>query len=249
MGTKLEALICGASEDICNGLWNGMCLEAQRLDAMMNRFSPESEVSRINAAGESGLSPEMSELITLCLQFRESTGGLFDIGRGTVDWEKALSADGARIKLGGGNLDFGGFGKGYLLRRFREMLGNTGVSTAYIDFGGSSILAVGHHPFGPCWKVGITDPFSGRTVRELELVDMALSTSGNQPGYDGHITDPRDGSRITGRKMFTVLSPDPLTAEIASTAAMIANADELDYIKENNDIAEILDVSATAYGK
>lgn len=251
MGTKLELLVCGEDEPLCNGLWENMCSEAQRLDAVMNRFSPESEVSRLNAAGGGLLTEEMAGIIALCEHFRKSTCGLFDIGRGTVDWSSAFpkekgSSDGTPvISLGGGNLDFGGFGKGFLLKKYKEMLKEAGVSSAYADFGGSSILAVGHHPFGPCWKVGVTDPFTGTRLRELELIDMAMSTSGNQPGYDGHITDPRDGSRICGRKMFTIISTDPLTAETVSTAAMIANAEELDYIRKNNDIAEILDLSAT----
>lgn len=252
MGTKMEVLICGAEESLCNDLWEDMCSEAQRLDTMMNRFNPESEVSKINAAGGGALSPEMAGIISLCNHFRESTCGLFDIGRGTVDWLHAFpeaSATLSSISLGEGHLDFGGFGKGFLLKRYKEMLKEAGITTAYIDFGGSSILAVGRHPYGPCWKVGVSDPYSGAVLKELELVDMAMSTSGNQPGYDGHITDPRDGSRITGRKMVTILSADPLTAEIASTAAMIADADELAYIKENNDIAGILDVSTTSYGK
>lgn len=245
MGTKLEALICGAAESVCNRLWERICTEAQRLDAMMNRFDPESEVARLNAAGGGPLSPVMAEIIALCGHFRESTCGLFDIGRGTVDWESAL-AEPSFIALGGGNLDFGGFGKGYLLKKIEAMMRGEGICTAYVDFGGSSILAIGHHPFGNCWKVSVTDPFSGTAVKDIELTDMSMSTSGNQPGYDGHITDPRDGSPITGRKLAAVLSHDPVTAEISSTTAIIAGEKELAYIKNNNEIAEIFGLSTTS---
>ena len=238
MGTKLEMLVCGAPETLCGSLWEEMCEEAVKLDAIMNRFAPSSEVSRLNEAGGGCLSPEMAEIISLCGHYRESTAGLFDIGRGTVDWGSAMTGP-SSISLGGGNIDFGGFGKGYLLKKFSEMMRREGITTAYVDFGGSSIMALGHHPYGNCWKVGVTDPFSGSLVREIELTDMSMSTSGNQPGYVGHITDPRNGNTINSKRMVTILSRDPLTAEIASTAAMIADTDTLDFIQKNNDIAEI----------
>lgn len=249
MGTRLEVLLTGAEENLCGALWEHMCVTAGRLQCMMDRFDPESEVSRINSAGESSLSPEMSVIISVCEHFRKSTCGLFDIGRGTVDWDNALDEECSIINLHGGNLDFGGVGKGYLLKRFKEMLQDAGITTAYIDFGGSSIMALGHHPYGDCWKVGVTDPFSGAVIREIELVDMSMSTSGNQPGYDGHITDPRNGMPVTGRKLVTILSPDPLTAEIASTAAMIADEKNIAFIRENNEIAEIFGLSTISYGK
>ncbi len=249
MGTRLEVLLTGVEENLCAALWERMCGTAGRLQSMMNRFDPESEVSRINSAGVSPLSPEMSGIISECEHFRKSTGGLFDIGRGTVDWGNALDEERSIIDLRGGNLDFGGIGKGYLLKKYKEMLLEAGITTAYIDFGGSSIMALGHHPYGDCWKVGVRDPFSGALIREIELVDMSMSTSGNQPGYDGHITDPRNGLPVTGRKLVTILSPDPLTAEIASTAVMIADEKNIAFIKENNEIAEILGLSTIPNGK
>lgn len=249
MGTRLEVLMAGVEEGLCGKLWESMCAVAERLQSLMNRFDPGSEVSRINSAGEAILSPEMSGIISICEHFRKSTGGLFDIGRGTIDWENAFDEGHSCISLHGGNLDFGGIGKGYLLKEYRKMLLDAGVATAYIDFGGSSIMALGHHPYGNCWKVGVMDPYSGAKIREIELVDMSMSTSGNQPGYEGHITDPRNGLPVTGRRLVTILSPDPLTAEIASTAAMIADEEDIAFIKENNEIAEISGLSSTSYGK
>lgn len=185
------------------------------------------------------MSEEMSSIIATCEKFRRSTCGLFDVGRGTINWDSALGC-GDRISLGGGSLDFGGFGKGFLLGRIKTMIRDAGIASAYIDFGGSSIMAIGHHPYGDCWKVGVTDPYTGACIRQLELVDMAMSTSGNQPGYEGHIVDPRDGSPVRGRKIVTVLAGDPLAAEVVSTASMIANEKELDFIKQNSDIAKII---------
>lgn len=246
MGTRLDVLICGASRESCGAAWDKICAEGRKLESVMDRFSPESEVSGINASGVARMSEDMAEIIALCEHYRRSTGKLFDIGRGTVEWDSALNnvdsvpgGSGRMISIGNGNLDFGGFGKGLLLKRCSMILKEQGISTAYVDFGGSSILALGHHPYGDCWRVGVTDPYTGSVVRQLELVDMAMSTSGNQPGYEGHIIDPRSGVSVSGRKIVTVLSPDPLTAEVVSTASMIAAEDELRFIRENNDITAI----------
>ena len=220
MGTKLDVLMIGAEPGCSVNLWRRMCAEAERLDKLLSRFDPGSEVSGINCGEIGQPSGELGEIIGLCDAFRKSTGGLFDI----------------RVA---GFLDFGGFGKGFLLKKFKKMLLEEGIATAYLDFGGSSITALGHHPYGDCWKIAVTDPFTGAKVREIKLLDISMSTSGNQPGYSGHIINPRTGKPETSHRMVTVLSPDPLTAEVCSTAAMIADEKELDFIRKNNELTEI----------
>ena len=74
----------------------------------------------------------------------------------------------------------------------------------------------------PCWKVGVTNPYGPGAVDEWDLVDTSLSTSGNTPGYDGHIVNPATGERVSGRRMVSVRCPDPLDAEVLSTALMLA---------------------------
>ena len=142
-------------------------------------------------------------------EYKHRTGGLFDISKGDRE------------------LDFGGFAKGYLLKELKSVLPQGGIKSAFVDFGGSSILAAGRHPYGDCWKVGVRDPFSGGVVREIELKDQSMSTSGNSPGYSGHIINPATGMQVEGRKMVTVISEDPLEAEVLSTAAMVAGAEAL----------------------
>ena len=54
MGTKLDALLIGLDRTVSAALWEQAVSEAQRLTAMLNRFDPLSEVSRLNAAADSG---------------------------------------------------------------------------------------------------------------------------------------------------------------------------------------------------
>ena len=55
-------------------------------------------------------------------------------------------------------LDFGGIAKGYALEKVRNILQEAGVENALLNFGGSSVLGMGHHPLGPCWEVAPEGP-------------------------------------------------------------------------------------------
>ena len=120
MGTRLDVLMVGVSEEKAVALWKRLCGRVNGLDAMLNRFDPGSEVSAMNATGvplKSRMSDEMSRIVTLAEEYRDRTCGLFDV----VDAE--------------GKLDFGGFAKGYFLKE-NAVIG-TGViinaSTAIFD--------------------------------------------------------------------------------------------------------------------
>jgi len=241
MGTKLELLLVGLGEPEALRLWENMCTEVVRLNALLDRFDPLSEVSRLNSAADYGqvsVRPELLDLIRLCEDYRTRTLGLFDITRGTCGEGLQITPDGS-FSLNGGSLDFGGFAKGFFLRECAQMLREAGVGTAYVDFGGSSILALGHHPFGESWRVRVTHPFSGGILQDVDLVDQALSTSGNRPGYSGHVLDPRTGRPVEAHRVVTVVADDPLDAEVLSTAAMVADEKELDFLKNNFKLAQI----------
>lgn len=229
MGTKLDVIWVGLDREPSLTVWKVLYAEAHRLDAMLNRFDPCSELSRLNACSDSGpVRPgdELLGLIRICEDWRRRTGGLFDITRGTCGEGLQFAPDGT-FSLNGGTLDFGGFAKGWFLRWCKECLLEAGIGTAYVDFGGSTILGLGRHPFGTSWKVSVLHPYTGALLEEVDLVDRTLSTSGNRPGYSGHILDPRSGCPVEGPRIVTVVSEDPLEAEVLSTAAMVAGPAEL----------------------
>ncbi len=187
MGTKLDALLVGPERSVSAALWERAVSEAQRLNAMLNRFDPLSEVSRLNAAADSGevaVSEDLLSLIQVCETYRERTGGLFDIARGSCG-EGILILPGSRVALQGGSLDFGGFAKGWFLRVFRSWLLEAGVGSAYVDFGGSTILALGTHPFGASWRVRVVHPYTGSVLEDVDLVDRTLSTSFDGSSREG----------------------------------------------------------------
>ena len=212
MGTKLEMLVVGMEEQQVASLWDRIHDLVFRLDRMLNRFDPESEVSLINLSDNPDQMPksdEMEEVIALAENYNERTHGLFDV---TDEM---------------GKFDFGGFGKGYFLKKCEAEMRDSGVGCAFVDFGNSSILCIGHHPYGEAWPIGIVDPYTRMTVKEIMLADSSMSTSGNTPVHNGHIRNPLTGEVSRGRRMVTVVSNDPLDVEVLSTVLMISPEEDV----------------------
>lgn len=246
MGTRMDFITLGVPEETVSPLWREVCGMAVMLDSIFNRFSPESEVSAFNNCGPEipfRVSEEFRGLLDRALSFWYDTEGLFDITKGKM---LGLQVEGDIIQKSENDvrLDFGGIAKGYVLERIKDKLGQAGVESAFVNFGNSSILTLGHHPYGDCWKVSLPSPFDGKPLREYSLRDTSLSTSGNTPGYSGHIIHPMSGKAFTGRRVAAVVGKDPLEAEILSTVMMIADEGQRKRIlRRYPDIeAEIIDI-------
>lgn len=234
MGTKLDLISVGVGQDSMESVWKRLCSEASEMDALLNRFVDDSEVGRLNKASNirnQSVSDSLMQVLKLSLEYRDRTSGLFDVACGRLS-EIQVEEDG-RVSLFGNQLDFGGFAKGYFLRRCKEILAEHGVEDAFVDFGNSGILGIGRHPCGDCWKVGVVNPYTHAVISEVALYGQALSISGNSPAYSGHIVNPITGERMEGRKLVAVKAADALDAEVLSTALMIASEDSRDGILEN----------------
>lgn len=236
MGTRLEAIVPCAEPQIIAPVWERLRNETLELSRRLTRFEPGSEVSLLNASKEGTfeVSGTLFAILSSALEYRERTCGLFDVALGG---SLGITADG-KVELGKRarpdlpRLDFGGFAKGWVLSRFREEFLAAGVVDAFVNFGGSTLLALGAQPGGDCWRISAPDPFSGRTVAVFDLRDRTLSTSGNTPGYSGHIICPPTGEACRERKMVCVISPDPLDAEVLSTVLMVADEERKNKIRK-----------------
>ena len=140
MGTDMELLV---DADGAASALAAAEAEFHRLEALLTRFRPESELSRLNAAGRLAAGPDLLRVVELALSGRGRTGGRFDItihdallAAGYDRSFELLSLDDARpartvgsapgrveiadgvISLHGGvRIDVGGIGKGYACER------------------------------------------------------------------------------------------------------------------------------------
>jgi thiamine biosynthesis lipoprotein len=127
-----------------------------------------------------------------------------------------------RFDRAGVEMDPGGIGKGYAVDRMVDVLRRNGVQSALVAGSASSIYGLGAPPDEPKgWPVKIKDPSDQRkTVAEVWLKDMSLSTSGSYERFfraEGkvyaHIMDPRTGYPAQGTASVSVLAPRTLDSE------------------------------------
>ena len=148
----------------------------------------------------------------------------------------ALTLDGNTATLAADvALDAGGIGKGMALDRIASLLRGGGVEAAFLNFGGSSQLAVGRRPIR---RSGWTR-HRRRAGARLDAAasfcsrDAALSTSRSTgPGAkQGPIIDPRSGEPVTERRVATILAPDATTAEAWSKVPVIDGRAGVDAVR------------------
>ena len=74
MGTRFDILLIHSDAERLNGLWCHIINELERLDKILNRFDPHSEVSGINKHALLSyiqISKELEEILQLCQYYYE----------------------------------------------------------------------------------------------------------------------------------------------------------------------------------
>ena len=229
MGTRMDVLLFGDDRQPLESFWTCAEQELKRMEKMLNRFDPASETAKINsdaAFAAVGLSDELWRILLDCRRYYESTDGYFDVT--LSDFDKIIFMEESHsisFDKYGMALDFGGYAKGYALKILRKRLEEAGIKRALLNFGNSAVLALGVHPYGDSWPVGIEDPVTGVTLKTVDLCDTCLSVSGNMPSNKEHIVNPKTAGRVTGNEMTAIISDDPVDAETLTTA-WIASEDK-----------------------
>ncbi len=221
-----------------------------------------SRVNREAAAGPVRVSPELFRLLEACAAYSQASEGAFDItvgplvrawgfykGSGRLPHRAEIRTAMARVgyrgvALDSGNLtvrftrsgmeiDPGGIGKGYAVDRMAAILKESGIPSALVSAGGSSIYALGASPGESGWRVNIRDPRNpSKTAAEIVLRDESMSTSGSYEKFFyargrvySHIFDPRTGYPARGVASASVIAPSTLDSEAWTKPAFIHGRD------------------------
>ncbi|MDD2752739.1 MAG: FAD:protein FMN transferase [Candidatus Omnitrophica bacterium] len=184
--------------------------EIRRIEGLLSKYIPESEVSKLNQGGSLKVSPEVFFILKKSKEFFQTTGGVFDITAASlVDlWgftnkkyylpsEKEIQET---LKLTGSDkiilrnddnvvkftvnhlkIDLGAIAKGFALDCAAEKLKQSGIEDCLINAGGQ-VLCLGTK-FGRPWKVAIKDPRSDKIIQVLQLKNQSASTSGDYEQY------------------------------------------------------------------
>ena len=113
MGTRFDILLIHSDAERLNGLWCHIINELERLDKILNRFDPHSEVSGINKHALLSyiqISKELEEILQLCQYYYENTFHLFDIT--LKDFSKIQIHDHQRISISTQSIAWSGYPTG-----------------------------------------------------------------------------------------------------------------------------------------
>ena len=190
MGTQFDILMVGTDSVLLSRVWEAIETEVKRLDKLLSRFDEASEVSRVNREAAHypvAVSEELWQILQDCKRYHALTDGLFDITLQGFS-QVLLSEKDRSVFFFSESLhvDLGGIGKGYALTRIRELLEKNGVEKALVNFGNSSVLAVGSHPLGDYWPVGVDNPFTKEHV-VVRLGKHAFPSSSYCEPADGEV--------------------------------------------------------------
>jgi thiamine biosynthesis lipoprotein len=246
MGTNVEALL--DAEPHPEGVIELARVEREfsRLESILSRFRPDSELCRLNESGSLEAGDDLLSVARLAIDARERTGGRFDptvhdalvaagydrsfelvdghrSKREAVETLGEVRIDGRRIVLGEGvRLDFGGIGKGYAVDRTVGWLAPYGP--CLVNAGGD--LAVAGLPAAGTWPVAIHTPRGQITVG---VTQGALATSGRdrrkwQVGGEErhHLIDPATTRpAATDLLKVTVAAPTAVEAEVLAKSLFL----------------------------
>lgn len=226
MHTRIDIAFCHLPEYDSLYLATEIQKETLRIENLANRFNPHSELSRVNRLAHQEpfeLSDELFIILSNCLRYYDLTYGCFDItiqsDHSSADRihqielnpiHKTIFLNDKRIQL-----DLNGYIKGYALDKAMEIAKAGNCSNALINFGNSSIGALGNHPRGKGWKIKLPD-----SELSITLIDQCLTNSGNSDGHK-HIIHPKTCETSTRTDTLSVLSHSGVTGEILSTALYI----------------------------
>ena len=233
--------------------------EIDRLEDVFSLYRPESAICRLNRNGRLAAPPlELVALLAEARVFSERTEGAFDItvqplwrlyaahfarpgadprgpaeaehakARALVDY-KAVEIEAAEVRLArrGMAITLNGIAQGYITDRVATLLQGAGMGGVLLDIG--EVRALGHHPDGRPWRVGLRHAAEPGTVaRTLALTDRAVATSAGiaspfEPsGRHHHLFDPATGRPAPAAGQVSVIAPRATTADALSTAFAVS---------------------------
>lgn len=281
MNTRCNLIFPGLEEKKADHIANELKNETLRIEQILSRFISESEISTINKLAfkqPMKVSDEVFNLLKECQKYHEVSQGAFDVtlyplmeywkesqthqkplqnfeelsanvGMENVtlnEIKKTISFKNKCIEL-----DLGAVGKGYALKKMNQLLKNFSIANAFVSFGESSVLALGNHPAGDCWKVGPNNYLNpGTALHTFDITNGSMSTSSNFYIDDKgniqnhwHVINPLTKKPVEAFSTASVKASSPVLAEIISTAALVSSEENIVRIKDQVDDIEIVKIN------
>jgi thiamine biosynthesis lipoprotein len=184
--------------------------EIKRLESLLSKYNPDSEIAKLNKAGKLNVSPDTLYIINKSKEFWLESDGAFDItvgplidlwgftnkeyyvpkqeeitnALGLVGMNKIVVNDLNNVvefMFSNMKIDLGAIAKGYALDCAIKKLKERGINSCLINAGGQ-VYCLGDK-FGSPWKVAVKNPRGEKAIDYLELKDCSVATSGDYEQY------------------------------------------------------------------
>ncbi len=220
--------------------------EIKRIEKLLSKYDPESEISRLNADGALKVSPETYLILQRSRELWMLSNGAFDVTVGPLldiwgftarepsvpepsEIAKTLSRIGmdkiifnprdnmVKFSVPGVKIDLGGIGKGFALDCAIKKLKAEGITSCLINAGGQ-IACLGKR-YGKPWRIAVKDPRPAENnpaAAVLELSDGSLSTSGDYEQY----------FKRRGRRYSHIIDPKTGTPSQSRVTAVTIKAND-----------------------
>ncbi len=232
--------------------------EVRRLEGVFSLYRAGSALSRLNRKGALDAPPmDLVRLMATAQGFATLTGGAFDptvqplwelyarhfrapdadpagpdraaVARALarVDY-RFVAVESTRIAFArpGMAVTLNGIAQGYITDAVAELLRAGGMAHVLLDLG--EVRALGDHPSGRPWRVGVEDPFDRKRIAQrLDLVDRAVANSAGSgtvfepSGRLHHLFDPKSGRSANRFAGVTVVADTATEADALSTALFV----------------------------
>jgi FAD:protein FMN transferase len=178
--------------------------EFARVEKLLSKYDPASEISRLNRDGRLKVSPETWYILTRAREFWLASGGAFDVTVGPlmdiwgftdkdfrVPSEEDIAAARRRVgmeklvfhqddnvvelSVSGMEIDLGAIAKGYAADRAAAALRKADIRSCLINAGGQ-VFALGTNQ-GRAWEIGVKGPHGSGVCGRIGLRDQSVSTS------------------------------------------------------------------------
>lgn len=252
MGSHCDVVLPNVDADFAKKVFQNIKKEVEQLENGISRHSVVSSIWEVNNAAKNEwieLSGELWEILTICKDFYQISSSAFDVTiaplqaiwidkdpdeKGVKNTKKKcgfdkveLDLDNQRIRFEEDNMefDFGVIEKAFALDMIKPMLLDMGVKDAIVSFEEDHILAMGNHPAGDKWPLGIRNlQKPSEFLHVFPTSDQTVNTTGtifvkdDGLGIKNRIViSPETGRPVEGKKAVSV------KADSATMGAFIAH--------------------------
>jgi thiamine biosynthesis lipoprotein len=156
-----------------------------------------------------------------------------------------------KFREDGIEFDLGGIGKGIALDTIKPILNKEGIKDGIVSFGESSILALGNHPNGEKWPLGIRNSYDVNEFVHLFMAgNESVTTSGTILNTDSgdvvkrnHTISPVTGFPVEGNRTVSVKSESATMGGFISKTWLILPENDKNILAEKLKNIEILEVN------